>query len=336
MDAESESELESESSPRPRKWKYDPLLSPADNRQGKLDWEAEHKDRLAEIADNKEEAADKTAAAADAAAAAANATAAAANTTAPAPAPAPAPAANTTAPAAPPAPEKKKRIREIINLPSDLSAQHAETIRANEDATRTVSSALQEVSGILAAKDNTIKGVVANITYLTVNIGKLANKVDLQRAYIGLLHQKLRAEKLRNKKLRAHSRHTADTVNSFRQQLKFMSDRLKKQDKSRDHLENYLAKHKDNRKLPNYKDDLEIRGERITRPRHPHRGTRRGRRSRPVAGTQVYANAHYNIPLARAQFLAHFISDNAAAPPTFTVGADGIPTIVVEREDDGR
>jgi len=340
-----------------------PLLSPAELALEKADKAAEAADAAAEKKDNAEAAVDTKAAAADTKAAAVAATVAAAAAAAPTPAPAapaaapaaaptpaaaaPAPAAAAPAPAAAPAatPAPAEPAKTVVTLPADLSAEHAETLRANAEATATIQSALGEVSGILASKDDTIKSLVANITYLTVNIGKLANKVDLQRSYIGLLSEKLRVAQLKNKRLNAHVKHSVDTVSDVRQQLKAIKARLTSQDQKTEKLVDFLGQHKDTTELPALKDDLVIRGPRTTVPKHNAKLARRVRakinkRLRPVDGTQVYASADYTrIPIpAPHWFPSSFFHPTGPTPlthPTYPFGADGIPTIVVERRDDG-
>ena len=157
-------------------------------------------------------------------------------------------------------------------------------------------------------------------------MGKLANKVDLQRTYIGLLQQKLALSEAKNQELTGHVSSSAQTVLSIRAQLKDVEDRLNTQDKTTEALSNYLTKNADKIALPTLGDELNIvRPAAAAAPVAPAAPVRRiNSRLRPVIGTQVYADSDYTaVP---------YIPQGAFYPPSF----DGIPTIVIEREDDGQ
>jgi hypothetical protein len=336
VDADAEMELDMEADPSG--------LSSTEVAQEKKDQQAERNAAAAEAADKAEEAADKKEASADAAAEAAAKAAEAQAAAAKAAAPAPAPVVVATAAPAAPAADKT-----IVQLPPDLSAEHAETIRVNEAATKTIQGAMAEMNGILASKDNTIRSLIYNISYLTVSMGKLANKVDLQRAYIGMLRNKLHIANLKNKQLHDHVEHSADTVVSIRGQLKAVEDRLNKQDKTTQLLSDFLTKNQDKIELPPLKDDLEIRGTPVVQPRSNARLARRVRakvvasnsRLRPVPGTQVFADAHVPafIPATNGPVFypssAYFTGVTPFTHPTYEPYGGHIPTIVVEREDSG-
>jgi hypothetical protein len=265
--------------------------------------------------------------------------------------PAPAPAA--PAPVVVAAPPKIVTVtKDVVQLPPDLSAEHAETLRANEAATGTIKGALKEMGAILQSKDDTIRSLVYNISYLTVGIGKLANKVDLQKSYIELLRSKLRLAKSKNRELRRHVAHTKKTTKSIRAQLQQVEARLNNQDAKTTQLKSFLKDKKDTIRLPQLADDLEVRGTPVNKKvssQQPRRRRRRSRRVssklshlRPVEGTQTYADAH-SIPFipAQATFIPashYFVPGSVPTPlthPTYNP-YDGIPTIVVERSDDGK
>lgn len=324
IEAESETEAESEVEADPSG------LTPAELAQEAKDKADEKKAKAAEAADNKEEAAAKKEAAADAKIIAA------------AVALGVGPKGATAAPAAASSTEKT-----VVTLPADLSAEHAETIRVNEAATETIKGALGQVGGILQSKDDTIRSLVFNISYLTVNIGKLASKVDLQKSYIGLLRNKLHLANLKNKELHDHVEHSADTVVSIRSQLKQVEERLNTQDKTTAALSDFLTKNQDKIELPALADDLEIRGTPVVPgsarlARRVQRSIRLSNsRLRPVEGTQVYADAHAAfIPaqptavLGPQFFPSSYFGAPASASAFFAPGMD-IPTIVVEANDDG-
>jgi len=123
---------------------------------------AQQKDDAAEAAAKAADAKDKAAAAADAAAAAAA-------------------AHNDTAEAA----ADQQAIIDaaiaagntIVQLPEDFSEAHRKLIRHGRKETRQSIQAARRVAVVLTDKDETIRSLVANITWMTVNMGKLADKV---------------------------------------------------------------------------------------------------------------------------------------------------------------
>jgi len=118
-----------------------------------------------------------------------------------------------------------------------------------------------------------------------------------------------------------------------------MEARLNKQDQSSDALEHFLSKHKDTKPLPKYTDNLEIRGQRVTSPkakvaRRLRRGRRSNKRLHPVDGTAVLASAQYSYTHHAPAVVFPTPFSHPTFEPTFFPG-DAIPTIVVERNDNG-
>lgn len=215
MDSEAEAEMEIDPS----------VLTPAEVAQAIADAKADAADAAAEKADAIEAAKDAKEAAATAAPAA---PATPAPTT---PAPTVLAPTATAAPAAPAAakPAAPAAAPVSIALPADMSLEHAETLRTSEAATFAIRGALGEVGAILSAKDDTIAGLVANISYITVNMGRLANQVDVQRSYINLLLRKLAIAQIKNAELANHVALSSSTVASVRAQIGAMESRLASQ-----------------------------------------------------------------------------------------------------------
>lgn len=218
---------------------------------------------------------------------------------------------------------------EIVRLPTDLSAEHGATLRANEAATATIGGALKEMDAILRSKDDTIRSLVYNISYLTVNIGKLANKLDESRNYIKSLETKLNLSRAKVHKLKGHVAHSKATASSIRAQLKAVEARLNGQDAKTAEVSAYLAK-KVNTPNAKFNDNLKVVGKRVKSV------SRRGRKLRsklhPVAGTQTLADASVSF---QANGVFPFPVDVQTFTPPAFAPVGGIPTIVIERADDG-
>jgi hypothetical protein len=305
MEAEVEAEVDAEA-----EVEADPTgLSAEDLAQEMMDKAAESADAKAEQADKKEEAKDVAKATADG-------------------------IPIGVVPVVPVAPAAAPKV--VVQLPEDLSVEHQQALQANTAATATVRGALGEVGAILASKDNIIRSLVANTSYLTLSVGKLANQIDLQRSYIRLLQDKLKVAGLKNRELHAHVAHSADTVVAVRSQLAAVEQRLNKQDKTTVMLAGFLKQNEDSAALPPISDNVEVRGTPVKKLKAASQ-RRAAKRSnvhmRPVAGTQTFAR-----PAARFDIGSFF--NGPAAPAFFQPlpyrGGLPIPTIVVEETDDGR
>jgi len=249
----------------------------------------------------------------------------------------------------------------VIQLPTDPSiASNAETLRLNVEATSVIQGALGEMSTILQSKDETIRSLIANISYLTVNIGKLANQVDLQKQYISLLSNKLELANEKNKQLHNHVELSAATLRAARKGLKNIRTEFDQQDQATTSLSKFLTSNQDNIVLPVLPDNLEVRGKPITSIPAPRRIRARTCRNCRVAADEVVhvvrssplvsisvphtvyrSNAvpFYNRAIRRV----HHISTTRTHPrrssyfaPRYHRNARAIiPTIVLERPDDG-
>lgn len=322
VQAEAEAEAEAEAARKA-------ALSPAELAQEKADAAAEKADRMAEQKDALEAAKDRKEAKQDKKILKA-----------------------TVAPA-----KAKKAKKTVVSIPADMRGAHSKVVRAQLAATRTVRGALGELNGILSAKDDAIRSLVHNVTYLTVNMGKLANQVDSQRAYIRALERQLAAARQKNLAMHRHVQHSHATAQGIRAQLAAVEQRLDTQDKATTRLSDYIS-HKKERRLPKHKDDLEVK--RPKGKKSKKRSARRDRfqrrvmRLRPVQGTQTFATGQVPFPHYRVA-QPTFATAPAAAPRTIASGyysrsaavrAPGvqplpapygnIPTIVVEAADDGQ
>ena len=269
--------------------------------------------------------------------AAALAAAAAAATPAPAAAaPAAAPAAVTPAP---------------IVLPQDLSVENQESLATNEAATFAIRGALGEVGAILSAKDDTIAGLVANVSYMTVSMGRLANQVDLQKSYISLLLKKLAIAQLKNAELANHVALSTSTVASVRAQIGAMESRLNSQDDVTKALAQFLtAQGEGDAPLPDAPTEVEIVGTRTSYRSIRDRFAAKARRAaavRRAARAAALEKRQKAYALRRAQRLARErtrraiqrsrrVRRRAAAAAAAAKRNNGpIPTIVVEIPDTG-
>lgn len=301
-------------------------LSPAELAQEQADAAAEKADRLAEQKDAAEAAADRSEAKRD---------------------------EKILKPAA-----AKKQKKTVVSIPADMRGAHSQTVRAQLAATRTVRGALGELNGILSAKDDTIRSLVHNVTYLTVNMGKLANQVDSQRAYIRALERQLAAARQKNLAMHRHVQHSHATAQGIRAQLAAVEKRLDNQDQATTRLSDFIARKKE-RRLPKHKDDLEVKRPRKQKKQKKRRSARRDRfqrrvmRLRPVDGTQTFASGqvpfpHYrvaqptfgSVPAAPRTVASGYYSRSAAVPARgvqpLPAPYGNIPTIVVEAADDGQ
>jgi len=223
----------------------------------------------------------------------------------------------------------------IVQLPEDFSEAHRKLIRHGRKETRQSIQAARHVAVVLTDKDETIRSLVANITWMTVNMGKLADKVDLQSKYISLLREKLHIAKALNRRLRRHAADARSTNEDIRSQLKSIKSRLAAQDRKHQDVNEYLEKNVDKVKLPSLGPEMEIVG-----PRLHHRRRKFAARLRPVPGTQTYA-AHFSpyIYPASPVFIpssapsVHVVDRPFAHPFEGPLG--NIPTIIVERPDNG-
>jgi hypothetical protein len=230
-------------------------------------------------------------------------------------------------------------------LTGDLSESQRAIVAAHREKTRQAASTLS----LLREKDNTIQSLAANVTYLSIHVGKLANKVDLQKKYISLLRQKLHLSQSKNRKLRQYIRRQHKANEDVKQRLDAIKSNLASADAKRNELKAYLTANKDSIQLPSLGPDYAFTGPRITGRR---KRVKINSRLRPVVGSETFARSVY--PFYAPNYAVHTLPANYGryghsvvsspiifpAGPTFSDGdaiqaPSSIPTIIMERPDDG-
>jgi len=215
------------------------------------------------------------------------------------------------------------------------------------------------MSTILSSKDDTIRSLIANISYLTVNIGKLANQVDLQKQYISLLSNKLELANVKNKQLHDNVELSAETLRAARNGLKNIGKRFDQQDEATTDLSKFLTANQDKIVLPVLPNSLEVVGKPITQlPVHrPRRIRARTCRNCRVAADVVVRHPlvhvavphtvyrtssvpYYNGAIHRVHHVTtrrHHPRQSRYFSPRYSRHSfqENIPTIVLERPDDG-
>jgi len=346
MLAELQSELDKHAEPAKQT-----LLPPKMVEQERMDKAAEQHDKAAEAKDKKEAAEDAAKAAAararDAIAARLDAAAVALHKAKVANAKATAVKATTTKKTAAPA-------QSVVVLPSDYSAEHRELLKLNAASTQAINGGFSEMSKLISAKDETIRNLIANVTYLSQSVHKLAHQVDLQRSYINLQNKKMKLALLRNARLQQHAEDSAATVKVIQAQLKASEARLALQQKHTKELEAYLKAHEDKIQLPNIPETVKVIGLEPKKKPAPKKVTAAVKKTaptnthlKPVPGTQTWAYSDETLPTHtfRGQsilgsttrvpvnvrpFIPRQLRPLVFRPPPY------IPTIVVEAPDDGQ